>query len=143
MVLVVLAVLAVAVMGNSENLIWAAVEPTVYITREQFFAGLAGWTVEPQTVNGDLVVLWLTKGPEIHFVTFGKVWKLTRADIRARLGPLIAEYGYATTKTPLEDARQRRFNKILGFEETEEDEFYVHLTIRRLPFKKDAPCLPS
>jgi hypothetical protein len=123
-----------------EELIWAAVEPTVYITREQYFAGLDGWEITPHLVGGALVGAALSRGPEFHFMTFGAKWRLTRADIRRYLAPILAAHGRVETKTPHEDARQRRFNRILGFEETGADEFYVHLTLRRLPFSKDTPC---
>jgi len=91
-------------------------------------------------VDGVLVGAVLTKGPELHFATFGKKWRLTRADIRRYLEPILAEHGHVETKTPADDARQLRFNRLLGFEETGADEFYVHLTLTRLPFSKDTPC---
>lgn len=123
-----------------EDLLWAAVEPTVYITREQYLASLVGWAIQEHTVGGELVMVVLTKGPELHFVTFGKLWSMRRADLRRYLEPVLAEHGQVTTKTPLDDARQLRFNTILGFEATGADEFYVHLTLRRLPFFKGTPC---
>ncbi|MDP3909037.1 MAG: hypothetical protein Q8Q14_01480 [Gemmatimonadales bacterium] len=124
-----------------EDLLWAAVEKMVYITREQYLASLAGWSIHPHAVDGEIVGAVLTKGPELHFCTFGRPWRLTRADIRRYLEPILTEHGRVETKTPKDDARQLRFNKILGFVETGADEFFVHLTLRRLPFSKDTPCL--
>lgn len=124
-----------------KELLWTSAESTVYITKEQYLAGLEGWSITPHLVAGVLVGAVLTKGPELHFATFGPKWRLTRADIRRYLEPVLAAHGRVETKTPVEDARQRRFNRILGFEETGADEFYVRLTLRRLPFAKDTPCL--
>lgn len=120
--------------------LWAAIEPTVYISREEYFAALEGWHITPHLAEDAVVGAVITRGPELHFLTFGARWRLTRADIRRYLEPILAEHGRVETKTPLEDERMRRFNRILGFEETGEDEFYVHLTLRRLPFSKDTPC---
>ena len=127
-------------MSSLKDLLWAAVEPLVYITREQYLAGLEGWTITPHEADGVLVAVVITRGPELHFVTFGSAWKLTRADLRRYLDPLLAAHGRVETKTPKDDLRQRRFNRILGFAETGEDEFHVHLTLRHPPFSKDTSC---
>src|SRR5690606_28369074 len=52
------------VMARVEDLLWAAVEPSLYITREQYFAGLVGWKLTPHVVDGEVVAIALTKGPE-------------------------------------------------------------------------------
>lgn len=108
-------------------------QQTLYISKEDFIRSLDGWTLEPQYNDAEeLTCAWLTKGPQLHFATFGKQWKATRDDIRKRVGSLITKCGHAETFTPKEDARQRRFNKLIGFVETHEDDFYVHSKIERL-----------
>ena len=118
------------------DLLWESVAPALYITKEQYLAGLDGWEVTPHVVDGAIVAAVLTKGPELHFVTFGPAWSLSRADLRRYLEPILEAHGVVTTKTPVEDARQRRFNKILGFEQTGIDEEYVYLALTRLPFSR-------
>jgi roadblock/LC7 domain-containing protein len=92
-----------------KDVVWAAVESTVYVRRSQFFDG---WETMPHTAGGGLVGAVLTKGPELHFVTFGKKWRLTRADIKKYLEPILAEHGRVETRTPKEDARQRRADAV-------------------------------
>jgi hypothetical protein len=115
------------------ELLWQQARPTLYISRDDFVRSLDGWTIDPQNNDdGELAVVWLTKGPQLHFTTFGPRWKLTREDIRHRLEPLIDQYGHAETFTPIEDTRQHRFNKLLGFVATKEDASYIHYKIERL-----------
>ncbi len=113
--------------------LWRQAQKTLYITREQFIESLAGWVIDPQfSVDGALICAWLTKGPQLHFTTFGNAWQLTRADIRKRLLPLIEQFGHAETYTPKEDVRQHRFNRLVGFFETHRDSQNIHFRIERL-----------
>ena len=108
------------------ELLWAANEEAVYITKQQFMAGFEDWAITPHYENGTMVGATISKGSEFHFATFGGKWKMTRTDIRRYLDPILEQYGCVTTRTPKNDARQIRFNKILGFTATGEDEFFVH-----------------
>ena len=114
------------------DLLWGVDEKVLYLSKTQYIDSLNGWLIEPRYEDGVMVGATLTNGPEFHFATFGSQWKLTRADIRRYLCPLIERYGYVTTKTPKEDTRQSRFNKILGFFVTSEDEFFTHYKLERL-----------
>lgn len=120
-------------MGEVIELLWQQTQQTLYVDRATFIKSLEGWDIDPQYNDaGELAVVWLTKGPQLHFTTFGKRWSLTRDDIRKRLGTVIEKHGHAETFTPKEDVRQLKFNTLLGFVATHEDEFYIHQRIERL-----------
>jgi len=114
------------------DLLWGVDEKVLYLSKTQYIDSLNGWLIEPHYEDGVMVGATLTNGPEFHFATFGGQWKMTRANIRHYLCPLLERYGYVTTKTPKEDTRQRRFNKILGFFVTSESEFFAHYKLERL-----------
>jgi len=111
------------------DLIWDTVKNDLYISKEQFFAD---WTVVPHSVNGEVVMAMMIKDSEFHFTTFGKAWALTRADIHHYLAPIIARHGFVTTRTPLEDTRQHRFNKLLGFKAERDDGIFTYYKLSRL-----------
>jgi hypothetical protein len=106
--------------------LWAQVEASVYITREQFLDGLAGWDIEPVRIDGKLAFVAMTKGHEFHFASFDTGATITLGMIRARLNPIIERYGFVTTRTPKQGAdRQHRFNRAFGFHVIGEDDFFV------------------
>lgn len=111
--------------------VWAQLEPTVYITKADYLAGLEGWEVSGHKVDGTLVCAVFRSGPEIHFTTFGHPWTMTRADVRKYVKPLFDAYGCVKTKTPKDDTRQQRFNRLMGFEVENEDEFFIHYKLTR------------
>jgi hypothetical protein len=114
--------------------LWDQMEPTVYITRDQFVRGLADWDVEAVRVDGKLAFAALVKGPEFHFASFETGAPIRMAMIRSRLDPIIERHGYVTTRTPIAGAdRQHRFNRAFGFEVFGQDEFFLH-------YKKDRSC---
>jgi len=115
-----------------KDLLWAQVEPQIYITREQYFGRLEGADIQGHEVDGVLVGITITHGSEFHFTTLGSSWSLTRADIRRHLVPILERHGCVTTRVPHEDIRQQRFNRILGFQSVGEDEFYVHMKLEKL-----------
>lgn len=106
--------------------LWAQIEPTAYITRDQFARGLDAWEVEPVEVDGELAFAALTQGAEFHFTTFGTGRPISLAMIRARLEPILARHGFVTTRTPKGESRQHRFNKLIGFKAVGESEFFVN-----------------
>ena len=122
-------------MSEVIDLLWAEIEPIAFITREHFERGLAAWDIE--TVEDDagrLAFAAMTQGPEFHFASFNTGKAISLAMIRERLAPIMDRFGYVTTRTPIEGAnRQHRFNKILGFKEIGQDEFFV-------TYRMEAPC---
>ncbi len=106
---------------------WGQVKDTLYITREQFEKSLEGWTITP-FYNPALFGVVMNQGPSFHFMIFGP-WKCTKEILRQFPGSLIEKYGYAETFTPIEDERQHRFNKRVGFIETRRDDNFVHYRI--------------
>lgn len=118
--------------------LWAKAEPILYVTREKFEKDLEGWDIQPVYIAGDLAFITKVKGPEFHFHSLDTRHAITRTMIRDFLRPIIAKHGYAETKTPHEDERQHRFNRIFGFEAVGRDEFDVHYRISTM--KEQTTC---
>lgn len=115
--------------------LWAQIEPIVFIGRDEFVAGLAGWDVEPVRIDGALAFAALVRGPEFHFASFDTGATITRTMIRERLTPIIARHGFVTTRTPIDGAdRQHRINRALGFRAVGDEEFF------RIYRMDAAPC---
>lgn len=102
----------------------------LFLTRAEFEKTLQGWDIEPVEEGGQVIGCFLVKGPELHFAK----WDETSVGRRhlARLAELIKEYGYATTRTPKDDERMLRLNRRLGFYQTGEDAYDVHLRIDKM-----------
>lgn len=113
--------------------LWAQIEPIAFITRDQFARGLDAWEVEPVEVDGELAFAALTQGPEFHFTTFGTGHPISLAMIRARLDPILARHGFVTTRTPKDEPRQHRFNRLIGFKVSGEDEHFIHYRLEKSP----------
>ena len=111
------------------DMLWRGAEPVVFISREDFMRGLEGWDIKSFWVGGEIAVITAQNGPAFHFQTTGTKRQISRKMIMDFLRGIVAEHGYATTKTPLEDARQHRFNLLFGFEETGRDDYDVHYRI--------------
>jgi hypothetical protein len=112
----------------------------LYLSREEFVKSLEGWTLDPVEVGGQVIGCFVVRGPEMHFQKWGAA-PATRDMLRRYPGSLIKQYGYATTRTPKEDARMLAFNKRLGWYEIGETEYDVLLRIDADTFKvKDQPC---
>jgi hypothetical protein len=122
------------------DLLWQQARERLYITREQFEQSLEGWFLD--TIHGPngIAIVFVVKGPMFHFAKFDPTVKATRDHLRKYPGSLIAKYGYATTTTPKEDTRQRRFNERLGFFQTGEDDLDIHYRIEKLKFKEQPSC---
>lgn len=116
-------------MRNATEFLWEKASETLFVSKEQFLASLAGWEIS--TIIDDGVVLGVTmiKGPELHFVTTGK--SVPRRVMRKVLEPIFDEYGYVTTRTPKHEERQLRFNLAWGFVVTAEDALDFHLRLDR------------
>ncbi len=113
--------------------LWEKDEPLVFTTKDQYVKNLEGWDFTVHTVDGEPAFVALSCGPVFHFTSLGSHKSLPMKIIRSFLQQLIERYGYAETRTPANDERQHRFNKLLGFVETGRDEYnYVIYRIERL-----------
>jgi hypothetical protein len=110
------------------------------IHREAFEKTLEGWDIEEVEGLNGIAGVFVVRGPEFHFQIFDSSFTATREHLRRYPGMLIDAYGYALTRTPKEDFRQRRFNERLGFFQVGEDDLYIHYKINQLPFREKTPC---
>jgi len=111
--------------------LWEGVEPHVYITKDQFVAGLAEYEVRGAPDPEKPIAILCEKGPEFHFQPTGD-GRLSRRIINDFLQEKISRFGFAVTKTPHQMQRQQRFNEALGFEVTGRDEYDVHYRITQI-----------
>ena len=112
--------------------LWDKVEPVVFISKDQFLIGLRDWSMDGVSVGGILAFITIQRGPEFHFHSLNTGLSPTRKQMCDFVGRIIEQYGYADTKTPRNDIRQHRFNKIFGFVKVGEDEYDIHYRIERL-----------
>lgn len=115
-----------------EGILWEHAEPMLYVSREMFVSSLADWDIEPIIVDHEIAFVLLTRGSEFHFESLGRGHPITMLMIRSILEPILNKHGHADTRTPKDDKRQNRFNKIFGFKMTGEDEFDNHYRIEAL-----------
>lgn len=102
----------------------------LFIDRDLFEKSLDGWEASAvERHNGrtkpEILFVALNKGPVFHFQSMRTGHPLPMREIRKYLNAIIEEHGYAETKTPIEDQRQRRFNELVGFKRHVEDAEYV------------------
>ena len=109
-----------------KEILWRKAEPFLFISKEQFFTGLEGWTLEPWSYGGEVGVIVATKGPEMHFQTLETGKPIPRSVVYAVMQKIIDQHGYALTKTPKSDVRQHRFNRLIGFKQIGEDANDIH-----------------
>lgn len=114
------------------DLLWEKEKDNLYMSKEEFIDSLKDWTITAHIVDGVTVGIVVQRGPEFHFTTFDAKWNLTKTDIRNYLLPLIEQYGFVKTRTPTEDIRQQRFNKLLGFVPDGGDEFFNYYRLEKL-----------
>lgn len=117
-------------MAELEDLIWEQASRFLFVPKEQYLAELRTYDVEPVSRDGLLLGAVMRKGPELHFVTF-KTGPIGRDIVRRALDPQLDRYGYVETKTPKVDARQHRFNRVMGFVAVGEDQYNVHYRLDR------------
>lgn len=121
-------------MMDVRDALWQQVEPIVFITKDQFMAGLAEWEIEPVEIDGTLAFAALQRGSEFHFSSFGSGARISMPMIKSRLDSIMAVHGCVTTRTPKDDAdRQHRINRKLGFVVTHQDEFFTHYRMEAAP----------
>lgn len=114
------------------DLLWDKVEPVLYISKDQFVDSLEGWEIEPLVVEGEIAFVILTRGPEFHFDSLRTGHKIPLSRIRETIERLIATHGYAETRTPREDFKQRRVNVLFGCERVGEDEYDIHYRLEKI-----------
>lgn len=112
------------------DVMWSAAEPNLYITKEVFVANFDGWDVREEKHDGMPIAIVVERGPELHFQALGR--PIPRRIVRSVVQKIIDRYGYAVTKTPVQELRQQRFNERIGFEVTGRDEYDVHYRIERI-----------
>ncbi len=113
--------------------LWEKDEPLLFISKEQYVKSLEGWEiVAVPGAGGEFAFVALVNGPEFHFQSFGTKAPLTRKTIHTFLARIIQQNGYAQTRTPKDDSRQHRFNRLLGFVVVGEDEYDVIYRIERI-----------
>lgn len=112
--------------------LWEKAEPLFFSTKDDFVRGLNDWNIYSILEKGEILIIVATSGPHMHFETMETGRPITRRVVRQVLDPLIKEYGYAVTKTPKGELRQRRFNELIGFVMVGEDEYDIHYRIERV-----------
>lgn len=105
---------------------------------EYFAESLDGWEIEDHYIGDDLAVITMRKGPEVHFFSAGLGKTLTWSRFRDFMQKVIDEEGYLCTKTPKSYVRQIRFNELVGFYKTGEDDFDFYYRIDKIRGSK--PC---
>lgn len=121
-----------AAVDELTDVLWQAARDKVFITKSEYLESLKGWTVKAHCVDGILAFITVQRGPEFHFHSMNAKTRLSMRMIKKFLEPVIAEHGYAMTRTPHEDGRQQRFNRKLGFVEAGRTEFDVLYRIERI-----------
>jgi hypothetical protein len=109
---------------------------------------LAGWSIKVAQRSGLDVAFVCTLGTEIHFVSLVGPRAMSRKNIAQFMAPLIAEYGYATTRVSI-DETNHKLREHLGFVESWSDNQYRYFICTELPYTrsdmkhtehKEAPC---
>jgi hypothetical protein len=121
------------------DILWQHAKDDLYCTKADFITGLAGWEISSVEINGELAFIFAQRGAQFHFQSLTKGGRISMSMIREHLQPIIDEYGYAETRTPHEDKRQHRFNRLFGFEVVGRDDYDVHYRIERLPRSASCP----
>lgn len=98
-----------------------------------------GWEVVEYRPAGLLEGFALVRGTELHCQLFRGA-KIRRAALRAFLKPLLERHGHLTTRVPVGDTANERFNQLFGFERTWSDEQFHYFLMSELPFGKGETC---
>lgn len=112
--------------------LWEKAEPMAFIPKKDFVKALKNWDIRPIVEDGVLIAIVGEDGPHMHFETTGSGKPIPRRVVIDILQRIIDRHGYAVTKTPKEEERQHRFNRLIGFEVTGEDEYDVHYKITQV-----------
>lgn len=117
-----------------KEILWEHLRNTPGLTRFEFLHNLHGWMLDAVYQAGEVVAIFIVKGPEFHFVKLNLVAQANKSILKQYPGQLIEKYGYAETHTPKtpDFDRQHKFNKIIGFVPIREDEANVYYRIEKL-----------
>lgn len=106
-------------------------------------SALDGWTVKEAQHAGALAAFVIAKGPEIHFVPVEGKRGMSRRNIHEFLAPILAEFGYCTTRVPLAETNHK-LRESLGFRLTWADASHTYWAMTELPYarqeKGETPC---
>ena len=111
--------------------LWEKASTVLFVTKEQFVASLDGWEIEPIEIDGVVAFAILTKGPELHYDSFGTGHPIPLKLFAKRIWGVVDKYGYLITRTPKEDIRQQKINLRFGCVVTGEDEYDIHFRLER------------
>jgi hypothetical protein len=98
-----------------------------------------GWEVFEHQQEGHLAGFSMLKGTEYH-CQLDAGFRLRRKYMRNFLAPLLARRGHLTTRVPIGDTANERFNKAFGFERTWSDERFHYFLLTELPFGGGKTC---
>lgn len=112
--------------------LWDSAEKVLFIPKVAFVKNLEDWDIKTVEVDGTPAFVTLQRGAHFHFESLGTGHAITREMIWNFLRPIIAQHGYAATKTPHHDERQHRFNRAFGFQVVGSDEYDIHYRIDRV-----------
>lgn len=96
---------------------------------------LDGWTIRTAQRGGADVAFVISRGPELHFVSIAEGGAMSRRNIIEAIAPILAEYGYVTTRTPHAEC-EHRLRFALGFSVTWQDENYSYWALTAMPYQK-------
>lgn len=96
---------------------------------------LDGWTCHVAQKAGVDVAMVIVRGPEIHFASLTDSPAISRKNVREFMAPVIEEFGYCTTRVPIE-ITDHKLRRMLGFTQTWADENYTFWYADTLPFNK-------
>lgn len=123
-------------MSDVMERLWADAEPNFFGTRAAFEKQWEGWERVEAKDDEQIAFVAFVKGPLFHFHSFRTGKGLSSTRIKQFLQQIIDKHGYATTKTPLEDGRQQRFNRRIGFAEVGRDEYDVIYRIEAVGYRR-------
>lgn len=125
---------------NVIDILWQRAESVLFISKEQFLASLDGWEIEPVEHDGVVLLITLTKGPELHFTSLDTGHPIPMGVVRAVVQKILDKHGHVIVKTPKLEGRQQRFNKAIGFVQIGEDEYDIHYRLDQFGRHRSAPC---
>ena len=89
--------------------------------------------------QGKLDGIAIQKGTEWH-CQLADGFKLRRADMREFLRPMFEKHGCLTTRVPVADSANQRFNRVFGFKKTWSDDLFHYYILTALPFERSGRC---
>ncbi len=99
-----------------------------------FLADKEGWRVSIEERNGEFMGFVATAGTEIHIFSISHRL-ITKANISKYIEPILKEYGFVTTRVPI-NVIDHKLRFKLGFEKTWEDAQFSYWILTSLPFKR-------